>query len=186
MHHKPTPLERLIIVVSAFAIAVGAIAALSGFFAGQDQAGVSAGAIPGLGQAFRDQGDGPITPGQPRPPYDSSPPTSGPHVPEPVLLDEARLSVDQELEALELGDVVIFYGGGRVPAGLATLARRLANAPFTPALAASGDAIILAPRPRTVGLVATGWAHMVHVSAPNDPLLTEFVDYWLGRGAPSR
>jgi hypothetical protein len=183
---KATPIERLIIALVSFAIAIGAIAALSGFFAGQDAAGVAAKVNPGLGQAFRDQGATALAPGQRRPHYDSNPPTSGPHIPEPVLLDEARLSVDQLLEALELGDVVIFYGTRRPPYELTALANRLADAPFTPALAADGDAIILAPRPRTVGLIATAWAHTVRVSAPDDPLLSQFVNYWLGRGAPSR
>jgi hypothetical protein len=179
-----TPLERLVIVLSAFAIAIGAIAALSGFFAGQDQAGIAA-AGAGPGQSFRDQGHAHLIPGAPRPAYDSEPPTSGAHVPEPVLLDQARLSVDQLLEALELGDVVVMYGGHAPPPGLTALAQRVAGR-FTPALAASGQAVILAPRAGTVGLIGLAWAHMVRVSAAGDPLLGDFASFWLGRGAPRR
>ena len=59
-------------------------------------------------------------------------------------------------------------------------------APFTPALAAAGQAVVLARRPRTGGLVALSWAHMLRVGSPGDPLLRSFIDYWLGRGAPPR
>ena len=85
-----TALERLAIVIASLALSVGLIALLSGFFAGRDQAGVS-GTASQLGVQFRDQGDAQLRPGQPHPAYDSNPPTSGPHVPEPVSRDNAEL-----------------------------------------------------------------------------------------------
>jgi hypothetical protein len=56
--------------------------------------------------------------------------------------------------------------------------------PFTPALAAAGDAVILAPRRGTAGVVALAWAHLLRVRDASDPALREFVGFWLGRGAP--
>lgn len=176
-----TALERLAIVVASLILSVGLIALLSGYFAGKDPAGVSGTASP-VGEQFRDLGHAQLQPGQPHPVYDSNPPTSGAHVPEAVRRNQARINDDQLLQALESGDVVIAYAGRRPPAGLVSLADQIAG-PFTPSLALAGQAVILARRPGTVGLVGLAWAHQVHVSAPNDSLLREFAQYWLGRGA---
>ena len=164
-----TALERLAIVVASLALSVGLIALLSGFFAGRDQAGVS-GTASQLGEQFRDLGDAHLRPGQPHPAYDSNPPTSGPHVPEPVTRDNAELNNDQLLEALEQGNVVLMYGTRTPPPGLQSLAREVAG-PFTPALAAAGQAVILARRPGTAGLIGLAWTHMVRVGLSDDPLL---------------
>jgi len=177
-------LEWAAIAVVSLAVAFGAIALLSGFFAGRDQAGVGgAGTLPGV--AFADLGHAHLKPGQPQPRYNSNPPTSGAHVPVPVDGDNRQLSDNQLLEALELGDVVVMYGTPAPPSGLRSVVKSLA-APFTPALAAAGQAVVLARRPRTGGLVALSWAHMLRVGSPGDPLLRSFIDYWLGRGAPPR
>jgi hypothetical protein len=179
-----TTLERIAIVLASLALSIGLIALLSGFFAGRDQAGISGGQS-GSGEAFADQGSALLAPGRPRPSYDSNPPTSGAHVPEPVLRDGAQLTDDQLLTALALGDVVIMYGGPSPPPGLQSLATAVAS-PFTPALAAAGQAVILARRPGTAGLIGLAWAHMVRVAVPQDPLLRQFVAFWLARGAPRR
>ena len=176
-------LERVAVAAASFALSIGLIILLSGYFAGRDQAGVSS-AAGGPGLAFRDQGDTRLHPGELRPPYDSSPPTSGAHVPAPVLRDGAELNDDQLLQALSLGNVVVMYGAPAPPPGLRTLARDAAGR-FTPALAASGQAVILARRPGTKGMIGLAWAHLVRVRAPIDPSLRQFVEYWLGRGAPS-
>jgi hypothetical protein len=100
-------LEWAAIAVVSLAVAFGAIALLSGFFAGRDQAGVGGtGTLPGV--AFTDLGHAHLKPGQPHPRYNSNPPTSGAHVPVPVDGDNQQLSDNQLLEALELGDVVVF------------------------------------------------------------------------------
>ncbi len=176
-----TTLERIAIVLASLALSVGLIAVLSGFFAGRDQAGISGGAS-GPGEAFADQGSALLAPGQPRPAYDSNPPTSGPHVPARVLRDGAQMSDDQLLSALANGDVVIMYGGSTPPPGLTTLATGVAS-PFTPALAAAGQAVILSRRPGITGLIGLAWTHMVHLARPQDPLLRQFAAFWLGRGA---
>lgn len=178
-------LERTAIVVVSLAVSIGVIAALSGgLLAGRDQPGVS-GADSGLGQQLRDLGHAHLRPGEPEPAYDSDPPTSGAHVAVPVRRNEAQLNDDQLLQALEVGDVVIMYGGRTPPAGLRALARDVA-APFSPALAAAGQAVILARRPGTAGLIGLAWTHMLHVNAANDPLLGTFTQAWLGRGAAGR
>jgi hypothetical protein len=181
--HATTALERGAIVVASLALSIGLIAALSGFFAGRDRAGVS-GASSIVGQQFPDLGHAHLRPGEPRPVYNSDPPTSGAHIPEPVLLNENVLNDDQLLEALEVGDVVIMYGTRRPPNGLPALARSLAGR-FTPALAAAGQAVVLARRPATSGLIALAWTRMLHARSPRDPSLRQFIQQSLGRGAPS-
>jgi hypothetical protein len=175
--------ERVAIVVVSLALSIGLIAVLSGFFAGRDQPGVSGSSTPG--QTFRDLGHAHLTPGRPRPAYNSDPPTSGAHVPQPVLHDESQLSDDQLLQALEAGNVVIMYGEQSPPSGLSAVARTVAYS-FTPALAATGQAVILARRPGVQGVIGLAWTHMIRVSTPADPALRQFAAFWLGRGAPGR
>ncbi len=175
-------LELAAIGIASLVLSIGLIALLSGFFAGRDQAGVS-GAGSVAGQTYADLGHAALKPGQPRPRYDSNPPTSGAHIPEAVVRDGVPLNNDQLLQALELGDVVIFYDTRTPPPGLAALARSAAP-PFSPALAATGGAVILAPRPGTRGLVGLAWAHLVNVRGVSDPALGQFASFWLGRGAP--
>ncbi len=179
-----TSLERVAIVAASLALSVGLIAVLSGFFAGRDQAGVS-GSSSAPGVVFPDLGHAHLALGQPHPRYNSDPPTSGAHLPEPVVHDEARLNDDQLLQALAAGDVVVFYGGSTPPPGLRSLVRGVA-APFTPALAAAGQAVILARRPDATGIVGAAWTHLISVANATDPALRSFIQYWLGKGAPGR
>ncbi len=175
-------LERAGILLVSLALSAGLIALLSGFFTSRDQGSVSISASV-TGHRFRALGDLQLKPGQRRPAYDSEPPTSGAHFPAPVTRDQVPLSDDQLLQALAAGDVVIAYSGPRPPAGLTTLALALAP-PFSPALASAGQAVILARRPGTIGLIGLAWAHMLRVRILTDPRLREFAAFWLGRGAP--
>jgi hypothetical protein len=179
-----TLLERAAIVLVSLALSAGLVALLSGFFTSRDQGSVSVGAGV-TGKRFRDLGDAYLKPGQRRPGYDSVPPTSGAHLPEPVTVDQAQLNVDQLLQALSVGDVVIAYGGPSVPSGLTTLARALAPT-FSPALARAGEAVILDRRPGTRGLIGLAWTHTLRAGSAYDPRLREFAAFWLGRGAPRR
>jgi hypothetical protein len=174
--------ELVAIVVASLALSIGLILLLSGYFAGRDQAAISGGAS-GPGQSFPDLGHAVLRPGQPHPTYNSDPPTSGAHIPEAVSKNAATLNDDQLLQALQLGNVVIVYGTRTPPAALTRFAGLAAPA-FTPAIAASGDAVILARRPGTTGLEALAWAHLLRVSSADDPELAQFVSFWLGRGAP--
>ncbi len=174
-------LERLAIILASLALAFGLIALLSGFFQSRDTASLSGSGA--LGQQFRDLGNASLTPGTLRPPYDSDPPTSGPHVPEPVTRDDAQLGNDQLLTALAAGNVVIMYGSRQPPSPLVSLSSSVAG-PFTPSLAAAGQAVILSQRPGLQGFLGVSWTHLIHVGLPSDPHLRAFASYWLGRGAP--
>jgi hypothetical protein len=175
-------LERLLIIVASLAISIGVIAVLSGgLLAGRDDPGVST-RQSGPGRGFRDQGDLHLHAGMLRPVYDSDPPTSGPHIPVAVTRDGAELTDDQLLEALETGDVVFMYGSSRPPVGLPVIAQAVGG-PFTPALAASGQAVILAHRPGVKGIVALAWTRMLRTLS--GPELRTFAQFWLGRGAPA-
>ena len=182
MTRTRSALEWVAIVVVSLAIAAGAIAVLSGYFAGNDTPGVT-GSPSGPGIAIRDMGDAHLQTGQTPPRYDSSPPTSGPHVPVAVRRDRVILSNNKLLQALELGNVVLVYGSPAAPPRLERTASQAA-APFTPALAAAGQAVILARRPGTPGVVGLAWAHMIRVAQPSAPSLRRFIQYWLGRAAP--
>jgi hypothetical protein len=177
-------IERTAIGVVSLVLSVGAIALLSGYFAGNDQAGITGSAV-GPGTAFKDLGDQLLPPGRLQPAYDSTPPTSGPHVSEPVTRDETGLNDNQLLTALSLGNVVIEYGGRAPPSELRALADLIAG-PFSPSLATEGQAVILARLQGLRGLLGLAWTHMISVRSPGDPILAEFARFWLGKGAPSR
>jgi hypothetical protein len=172
-------LERVAIALASLALSIGLIALLSGFFASHDTGSLS-GQASGPGQSFPDQGDAVLAPGQLRSPYNSDPPTSGPHIPRVVRRDGAALSDDQLLSVLSRGNVVLLYSGRSAPAAVHTLATSLAG-PFTPALAAAGQAVILSPRRGTSGIIAVAWDHLLRTGRPTDPRLREFVSFWLGR-----
>jgi hypothetical protein len=186
----PTPshrrLRRLGTGLLTVAIALGGVILLLLFFEGRDSSQVhsSTDTATGPGQLFPDQGTAHLQPGQkPSRAYASDPPTSGPHVSVAIRSDRAgmRIGDDQLLSALELGDVVLLYGDPTPPAALVALQRRIAG-PFDPALAAAGQAIVLARRPGTTGVVAVAWRHLLRTPSPQDPALTQFATYWLGRG----
>lgn len=174
-------LERAAIIVASLVISFGAIALLSGYFQSNDQAGIT-GSTSGPGQTFPDQGDQILPSHRLQPPYNSDPPTSGPHMNAPVTHDAAQLSDYQLLTALAAGNVVIAYGDRTPPAGLRQLARAVAG-PFTTALAADGQAVILDRIPGATGLIGLAWRHMVTVGSPTLPLLSQFARFYLGKGA---
>lgn len=168
-------------VLAAIVVAVAGVVALIAFLSGRDSAPVSRTAS-GPGQVFPDQGAARLAPGQrPPQPFNSDPPTSGPHAPAPVTRDGLRLSDDQLLTALATGNIVLFYGNPRPPSALRSLAGNEAG-PFSPALAQAGQAVILARRPGTPGVVAAAWRHLLRAPSPTDPTLRQFVDAWLGVG----
>jgi hypothetical protein len=104
------------------------------------------------------------------------PPTSGPHAPELVTRDRARLSNDQLLHALELGNVVILYDAPQPPAELLAIQRDVAG-PFDAEVAAAGLAVILARSPGIEEPTALAWRR-VHRGTG----LREFAEAWLGQG----
>jgi hypothetical protein len=177
-------LERASIVIVSLAVSIGVIARLSGGLAGgRDNPGISVpgGAVPG--RAYPDQGDRHLSAGEPRPHYDSDPPTSGAHRPVAVTRNGAAISDDQLLQALSLGDVVFLYSSSAPPAGLQAVADRVAPR-FTPALAAAGQTVILARRAGLGTITAVAWSHMLRSNSAEE--LQRFAAHWLGRGASAK
>lgn len=174
-------LERAAVILASLALSFALIALLSGFFQSRDN-GQLAGSSGGPGRHFRDLGDVTLRAGQLRPAYDSSPPTSGAHVLAIVTRDRQALTDDQLLTALALGDVVIMYSSNPPPAALVSLADTVAG-PFTPVLAAAGQAVILSRSPGLRGFIGLAWTEMIRVNRATSPLLTRFAAYWLGRGS---
>jgi hypothetical protein len=151
--------------------------------ASRDSSGVgSPSTAPGTLQP--DRGDEHV--GEDAPPTPVSapahPPTSGPHRPQLPTRDAVDMSDDQLLEALHVGNVVIAYDGPRPPAALRSLQRDVMDGPFSPDLAAAGQAVILDHRPGAGGIIALAWRRELRTDDPADPQLREFADAWLGQG----
>jgi hypothetical protein len=116
--------------------------------------------------------------------YETDPPTSGPHVVTRIPRDDRELSTDEVLTALEQGDVVLVYRNPALRSGLRALQRDVAG-PFDPDVAASGQAIVLARKPRGSGapITAIAWRHSLNTSSVDAPELRDFIEFWLGRSA---
>ena len=102
----------------------------------------------------------------------------------PLRRDDAELSVDELLTALEAGDVVLLYRDDALRPALRRLQEDIAGA-FDPAVARAGQAVVLA-RGKPAGgaaITALAWRHSLEVSSVDDPQLREFAEFWLGRGA---
>lgn len=106
-----------------------------------------------------------------------------PASPAPVRRDQRPLSSDQLLHAVALGNVVLAYDGERPPAGLREL-QELLTGRYDAELGAAGQAVILARRPGTDGVLALAWRHRLAVASPDDERLRAFAEAWLGEGAP--
>jgi Protein of unknown function (DUF3105) len=178
---EPRNRRRFWLALGAIVLCLAALAGILLFAASRDDPGVSS-SDNGPGRVYPDQGHDHLALGEePHVRFDSDPPTSGPHIPDPVLRDGVRLSRDQVLHALERGNVVVFFDSGREGRALRRLQRRVTG-PFEPAVAAAGQALVLARRPRTKGVIAAAWRHLLTVRTPRDPQLEAFVQYWIGRG----
>jgi hypothetical protein len=165
-------LERVGGILLGVAALVGVVALLTT----RDRSTLRAPSGPGI--QLPDLGNSRAAPPSPG----AAPPASGPHAPVPVQRDGVRLSADQVLRALELGDVVLVYRSPSAEPVLRALADTAA-APFSPVLAAAGDAVVLDHDPRYRGVTALAWRHVLHARSAADPALGGFVSYWLGLGA---
>jgi Protein of unknown function (DUF3105) len=161
------------------AVIAGAVTLL----AGRDDAGVDATAsgAGGGGLLEADHGARHLQPADHVDRASGPLPTSGPHHVVPVRGDRRALSVDQVLEALELGDVVLTYPGRRPDPALVRVQRRVAGR-FAPPLAAAGQAVILVRSPASGPATALAWRRRLKAAGPSDPALERFADAWLGRG----
>jgi Protein of unknown function (DUF3105) len=162
----PPPRRRLRgigLTLLTLVVALGGFVLVLLFFEGRDDSRVPGSAASGNapGQVVRDQRQA------------SSP--------APIGRDAVRLSDDQLLHALALGDVVLMYGTSAPPPALRALQEKVSG-PFDRVLAANGAAVILASRAGTDGVVALAWRRILRAPSASDPELERFADYWLGRG----
>lgn len=114
--------------------------------------------------------------------FASDPPTSGPHLPRPIVRDRVILTRDQVLHALEVGDVVLRYGDRGLEPDLLALQEDVAG-PFDRTLAGTGQALVLQYAPGTDGVIAQAWRRLQRAPTATDPRLRTFADAWLGAGA---
>jgi hypothetical protein len=159
-------LRRLGLVALGVAIALGGLIALALAFNARDDAPLSA---------------APEGPGELQPEGGGRWPTSGPHARALVTRDRRRLTDDQILTALELGNVVVLYDAADPGMALTRLQHEVAG-PFDAELAAAGQAVILARREGAGPATALAWRRALEASGPADPRLREFAETWLGRG----
>jgi hypothetical protein len=175
-------LRRVVVVVLGLLLGAAGVLGLQLVLGARDKPGVSG--EQGPGQTFPDQGRRHLSPGErPHARFASDPPTSGPHVPIAVIPNATTFGDDELLQALELGNVVLAYPQRTAPPALRALAEQLMMGRFTPDLAATGQAVILARRPGLRGVVALYWRHLLRASSPSDPRLGEFASYWLDHGS---
>jgi len=156
-------LRRLGVALATALVAFAGFVALLLFFESRDSSQVSnaPSAAQGPGQAVANQARA--------------------RTPAAIRRDATRLSQDQVLHALALGDVVLQYGGvAAPPPALRSLQQRVSG-PFDPVLAANGAAVILAYQPGAQGVTALAWRRILRARSAADPALGQFVDYWLGR-----
>jgi hypothetical protein len=178
----PRNRRLLWLVVGAVVLVLGVLAGVLFLAVGRDDPAVG-GRDQGPGVLYPDQGTKHLALGDvPKVTFNSDPPTSGPHIPDPVLRDGVRLTQDQELQALERGNVVVFYDSASTGRALRRLQHQLTG-PYLSAVGAAGQALILDQRPGTRGVIAASWRHLLTVKSADDPQLLAFANYWIGRGA---
>jgi hypothetical protein len=167
-------LRRLGLVAAGVLVAVAGLFALAVVFNARDDPEVAS-APAGPGELQPDRGSGHDAPARVTDRW----PTSGPHREELVTRDRRRLSDDQILHALELGNVVILYDS--LDPALEGLQDEVAG-PFDAEVAAAGQAVILARRDGAGPATALAWRRAYEAGGADDPGLREFAEAWLGRG----
>ena len=156
-------LRRIGVGLLTLLVAIGGFVLVLLFFEGRDTSQVpnATNASQGPGQPVADQRSA--------------------RTPARILRDGTRLSEDQLLHALQVGDVVLLYGEtGAPPPALRALQQQVSGS-FDPVLAANGAAVILGYQPGTDGVTALAWRRELRTPSASDPALSQFANYWLGR-----
>ena len=175
-------MRRLLLVLLGTAVVAGGVYALLLAFNARDDAGVGTATPSGPGELQPDKGSKHLESTQHVPLKGlTDPPTSGAHH-DKLPTREGRLSPDQILHSLDLGDVILFYDAPRPPAQLRALQDDVSG-PFDAEVAAAGQQVILARREGTGPVTAAAWRRLLRVDDPADPRLREFAEAWIGRGA---
>ena len=172
-------MRRTLIVVLGVVVAGAGLIGLMLVLSARDDSQLAA-APAGPGELQPDRGarhDGPAEPSG------ATPPTSGTHRPDLVTRDHTRLTDDQIIHALELGNVVILYDAPEPGTALERLQDDVAG-PFDAELAAAGQAVILARRTGAGPATALAWRRILKADDAGDPQVREFTEAWLGRGLP--
>jgi hypothetical protein len=174
--------RRLAAVLLGTALVAGGIFALLLAFNARDDAGVGGPAPAGPGILQPDRGSRHLDSTQHVPLEGlTDPPTSGAHH-DRLPTREGRLSPDEILHSLELGDVILFYDAPRPPAALRAVQREVSG-PFDPEVAAAGQQVILARRDGAGAVTAAAWRRLLRADDPADPRIREFAEAWVGRSA---
>jgi hypothetical protein len=173
-------MRRVIAIAAGTAVLAAALVALVAVLASRDASHVASSEGPGRLETDRGARHLPASERASVPAGEL--PASGAHRADLVTRDRRRLTDDQILHALELGDVVILYETPQPPAALVTLQEELAG-PFDAELAAAGQAVVLARRAGAGPATALAWRRTLRADGPQDPRLRAFADAWLGRGA---
>ena len=109
-------------------------------------------------------------------------PTSGEHAPAALARDKTDITGDEWLHALELGNVIVAYGSDEPGDALLRLQEDLG--PYDPELAAAGQSVVLAHVGGLAQPTAVAWRRTLEFQDPAAPEVREFVEAWLGTGAP--
>ncbi|HEX2863832.1 MAG TPA: DUF3105 domain-containing protein [Deinococcales bacterium] len=125
--------------------------------------------VPQLGQTFASQGQEHITLGAPHAPYNSYPPTSGPHTAEVAPWGVSQQPIAQEtlIHNLEHGGIVIQYRPGLDSYALQSLADLAAKFP---------SKIVVVPNAQLKSALAvTAWTHLLSLDKFDPDLVNRFV-----------
>lgn len=128
------------------------------------------------GQAIPGQGNQHLqSPGSPHPPYNSVPPTSGPHVPWLARWGMHRIPIPWQVQVhnLEDGGVIIHYRcGNPCPDAVTALERLVAEYPTQ---------VIATPEPKLSSKFAlTAWGRLATLEELDEPLMRRFIDAYRG------
>jgi hypothetical protein len=134
-------------------------------------------ADPEPGQAILGQGNIHLqSPGSPHPPYNSIPPTSGPHVPWLARWGMHRIPIpwEEQVHNLEDGGVIIHYRCDQpCPETVAALERVVSAYPTQ---------VIATPEPRLESAFAvTAWERLVRLDRFDETVMRQFIDAYRGR-----
>lgn len=121
-----------------------------------------------VGQEFPSQGQTHITPGQSHDPYNSSPPTSGPHLAQPANwgVYSAPLQDEQAIHNLEHGGIWISYKNidDQTKAQLEVITK------------ANGGSVIMSPRDSNdAKIILVSWTRMEKLDSYDKGKILEFI-----------
>lgn len=168
-------------VILGALVVLGGIVALLAVFQARDDPGLSRDEASGPGQVQPDRG---AAHGASAPEISAAElPASGEHAPAAAARDSTELTGDEWLHALELGNVILAYGSDEPGEALLRLQEDLAG-PYDPELAAAGQSVILAHVEGLAQPTAVAWRRTLEFQDPAAPEVREFIEAWLGTGAP--